>query len=116
MFTHFQTERLKIRPISEKDLDFAFENWTQKLEIAKYMTWKPHQTKEETQHPYIAQVDSFRDKAVLMCKYKRDRQTRFMFYWFKNAPAGWDEALKSISADNPVVGVGPAKPECPESL
>ena len=48
MFTHFQSERLQARPICKDDAEFMFENWTQELDIAKYMTWKPHQEIQET--------------------------------------------------------------------
>jgi len=49
MFEKFETSRLQLRPIRIDDANHMFANWTQKLEIAKYMTWKPHQTKSETQ-------------------------------------------------------------------
>ena len=49
MFTNFETDRFRMRPISLKDLDFAFENWTQELAVAKYMTWEPHKSKVETE-------------------------------------------------------------------
>ncbi len=49
MIREFETPNFIVRPISETDIDFAFDNWTQELEIAKYMTWKPHRTREDTE-------------------------------------------------------------------
>lgn len=48
MFKKFQTERTQLRPIKENDSEFAFENWTQELDIAMFMTWKPHKKIHET--------------------------------------------------------------------
>ena len=48
MIKEFESIHFLIRPIDEHDLDFAYEHWTQELDIARYMTWKPHQSKEET--------------------------------------------------------------------
>ena len=49
MIKKFETDKFLVRPIDNGDVDFAFENWTQELEIAKYMTWKPHKSRDETQ-------------------------------------------------------------------
>ena len=49
MIEEFETENFLVRPIQKNDADFLFENWTQQDEIAKYMTWKPHETKQETE-------------------------------------------------------------------
>jgi len=48
MFTDFQTEHFLIRPIRKDDAEFMFEHWTQDLDIVKYLTWKPHQTIDDT--------------------------------------------------------------------
>jgi RimJ/RimL family protein N-acetyltransferase len=45
----------------QKDLDFVFDNWTQELTIAKYMTWKPHQTKEETNNFISFCIDDWKN-------------------------------------------------------
>ena len=63
MFTEFETNRLQLRPINVKDLDFMFENWTQELDIAKYMTWKPHQTKNETEQFIISCIEGWKNNS-----------------------------------------------------
>lgn len=54
MIREFDTENFYIRPINETDADFVFENWTQEVDVAKYMTWKTHQTVNDTES-YIQQ-------------------------------------------------------------
>ena len=48
MIKEFETDNFLVRPIEKSDVVFAFENWTQQYEIAKFMTWKPHISIEET--------------------------------------------------------------------
>lgn len=63
MFTEFETNKLQLRPIAKIDLDFAFENWMQKLAIAKYMTWKPHKTKKETEQFISSCIEGWRNNS-----------------------------------------------------
>ncbi len=50
MFKDLQSKRIKLRPINSSDAKFIFENWAQDIEVAKYLTWKPHQTINDTQN------------------------------------------------------------------
>ena len=61
MFTEFETDRLQLRPIGLNDLNHVFDYWTQELDIARYMTWKPHQTKGETQQFIITCIEGWKN-------------------------------------------------------
>ncbi len=43
-----QTERLLLRPPTEADAPAIFERYGQDCEVARYMSWKPHQSIEDT--------------------------------------------------------------------
>lgn len=43
-----KTERLILRPFKESDARAMFENWASDPEVAKYLTWTPHKSVEET--------------------------------------------------------------------
>jgi ribosomal-protein-alanine N-acetyltransferase len=43
-----QTERLLLRPPTEADAPAIFERYGQDAEVARYMSWKPHQSIEDT--------------------------------------------------------------------
>ena len=49
MFTEFETSRLIVRKIRIDDVDVMFEKWTQSEAIAKYMVWKAHTSRDETE-------------------------------------------------------------------
>lgn len=43
-----ETKRLLLRPLSVKDAEAAFENWTSDPDIAKFMRWELHENISET--------------------------------------------------------------------
>ena len=43
-----KTERLKLRPVMEEDLDTAHKEWFADPEVAKYMFWGVHRDLDET--------------------------------------------------------------------
>jgi ribosomal-protein-alanine N-acetyltransferase len=45
----FRTARLKLRPIAMKDSRAIFDTYAQDEEVARYLTWQPHQSLEDTQ-------------------------------------------------------------------
>lgn len=61
MFKTFKTNRLQLRPIELNDAGFMFKNWTQKLTVAKYMTWKPHNKIEQTEQFINACVEGWKN-------------------------------------------------------
>lgn len=47
--TTLETERLILRKITKTDAKQAFNNWTNDSETARYVTWEPHGTLENTE-------------------------------------------------------------------
>ena len=43
-----ETERLILRPLTVKDAEEAFKNWTSDDEVSKYVRWSTHKNVEET--------------------------------------------------------------------
>ena len=43
-----KTERLILRPLTLDDVDTAYYGWTSDLEVAKYVSWLPHHSIDET--------------------------------------------------------------------
>ena len=43
-----KTERLILRPLTLADADMAFNGWTGDLEVAKYVSWLPHHSIDDT--------------------------------------------------------------------
>jgi ribosomal-protein-alanine N-acetyltransferase len=43
-----ETERLKLRPLTFADADTAFSGWTGDPDVAKYVSWLPHRSIDET--------------------------------------------------------------------
>lgn len=43
-----ETDRLRLRPLSVKDADEAFKNWTSDRDVARFMRWKLHSDVNET--------------------------------------------------------------------
>lgn len=74
MFTELQTDRLLLRPITKSDVDFAYENWTQKLSIAKYMTWKPHKNLKETEQFIDTCIDGWEKNSYTWIIEKRENK------------------------------------------
>ncbi len=46
--TEIRTERLLLRPPTEADAPAVFERYAQDAEVARYMSWKPHQSMDDT--------------------------------------------------------------------
>ena len=44
----WETERLTARPAASGDAQVMFENYARDPAVAKYMTWRPHQSVDET--------------------------------------------------------------------
>src|SRR5436190_19905292 len=45
---HWQTSRLLARPAALADAHVVFEDYASDPDVARYMTWKPHRSVEET--------------------------------------------------------------------
>ena len=45
----FETTRLLLRPVSVVDVDAIFHSYTQDEEVARYLIWRPHRSRSETQ-------------------------------------------------------------------
>jgi ribosomal-protein-alanine N-acetyltransferase len=45
---HWQTDRLEARPATRADAQVVFDEYARDPEVAKYMTWHPHQDVAET--------------------------------------------------------------------
>lgn len=43
-----ETERLLVRRIREDDASAIFEGWAQDKQVTRYLTWRPHQSIEQT--------------------------------------------------------------------
>jgi len=43
-----ETQRLVLRPLTLADADVAYNGWTSDLEVAKYVSWLPHHSIEDT--------------------------------------------------------------------
>lgn len=48
MFKNFDTEEFHIRKIAIADADAINRNWAQEIEVARYTTWTPHTSLQET--------------------------------------------------------------------
>ncbi len=46
----FETERLIIRRPKKSDAKYLFENYTQDIEVTKFLSWKPHKKLIDTEH------------------------------------------------------------------
>jgi ribosomal-protein-alanine N-acetyltransferase len=49
----FETSRLILRPIAPEDADPIFDLYAQDAEVTRYLTWRPHERREDTA-AYIA--------------------------------------------------------------
>lgn len=49
MKSHYQTERLRLRPISRADMPAIFEGYAQDPEVVRYMSWPAHKTLADTE-------------------------------------------------------------------
>jgi RimJ/RimL family protein N-acetyltransferase len=45
----FETARLLLRPVTVADADAIFDNYAQDEEVARYVIWRPHRSRGETQ-------------------------------------------------------------------
>ena len=45
----FETARLLLRPVTVADADAIFDNYAQDEEVARYVIWRPHRNRGETQ-------------------------------------------------------------------
>ena len=45
----FQSPRLLLRPVTAADADAIFEAYAQDEEVARYVIWRPHRSRSETQ-------------------------------------------------------------------
>jgi ribosomal-protein-alanine N-acetyltransferase len=49
----FQTARLVLRPITPSDSGPIFDGYAQDAEVARFLTWRPHRSRGETD-AYVA--------------------------------------------------------------
>ena len=45
----FRTTRLLLRPVAVEDTDAIYDTYVQDEEVARYMIWRPHRDRRETQ-------------------------------------------------------------------
>ena len=45
----FETARLLLRPVKLVDVDVIFEGYAQDEEVVRYLIWRPHRSRSETQ-------------------------------------------------------------------
>jgi hypothetical protein len=45
----FRTTRLLLRPVVVEDTDAIFDTYVQDEEVARYVIWRPHRNRRETQ-------------------------------------------------------------------
>ena len=45
----FETARLLLRPVTVADADAIFDSYAQDEEVARYVIWRPHRSRGETQ-------------------------------------------------------------------
>src|SRR6516162_4139937 len=45
----FETTRLLLRPVTITDIDAIFEGYAQDEEVTRYLIWRPHRSRSETQ-------------------------------------------------------------------
>lgn len=63
MFELFETQELVIRKIELIDAIQIFENWAQDEDVARYTTWSPHGSVEETQEYVQGCIDGWSQDA-----------------------------------------------------
>jgi RimJ/RimL family protein N-acetyltransferase len=45
----FETARLLLRPVTIMDVDAIFGSYAQDEEVVRYLIWRPHRSRSETQ-------------------------------------------------------------------
>src|SRR5215472_5090955 len=45
----FETARLLLRPVTIVDVDAIFDSYAQDEEVTRYLIWRPHRSRRETQ-------------------------------------------------------------------
>jgi ribosomal-protein-alanine N-acetyltransferase len=45
----FETARLLLRPVAIVDVDAIFDSYAQDEEVARYLIWRPHCSRSETE-------------------------------------------------------------------
>ena len=45
----FETARLLLRPVTVGDVDAIFDSYAQDEQVARYLIWRPHRSRSETQ-------------------------------------------------------------------
>ena len=45
----FETARLLLRPVTVADVDAIFDSYAQDEEVVRYLIWRPHRSRSETQ-------------------------------------------------------------------
>lgn len=45
----FETARLLLRPVTVVDVDAIFDSYAQDEYVARYLIWRPHRSRSETQ-------------------------------------------------------------------
>ena len=45
----FETLRLVLRPVTVVDVDAIFDSYAQDEDVARYLIWRPHRSRSETQ-------------------------------------------------------------------
>ena len=73
----------------------------------------------ETPLGYLNQVASLKATDVLCCKYQGeyvDSWSHPYYFWYREAPGGLDELVKTLPNDHPIRLIGPPRYEAPANL
>ena len=63
----FETPRLRLRPLALGDADAIFTTYAQDPEVCRFLVWKPHQSRADTD-AYVrafANADTFRTYVII---------------------------------------------------
>jgi len=78
-----------------------------------------HYTPGISRLSYMRDVENFKAGDVLCCKYKgeqNEEEPHPYYFWYREAPAGLDELVKTLPPDHPIRLIGPPRTEAPTNL
>lgn len=58
-----ETKRLLLRPFTERDIPYAFENWTSDSRVTEFLRWQPHGDITVTKNVLNGWIGSYQEKA-----------------------------------------------------
>lgn len=58
----FETERLRLRYVTENDIQAVFDGWANDPEVTKYMTWNAHESVKVTRNVMNVWLEDYRNE------------------------------------------------------